>query len=160
MTRSALGRGAGHAFVRRGALALAACLAACLAAALLGCGGIKAPDLFIVQRSGSGPDAKLTLLVNEEGVVHCNGVGTRAGHKLKLGDAALVQAREIQEDLEEPAADHLSLPPAAKSVLSYSVRDEHGTVRFSDNSARQPKVFRQIALFVLQTAQQVCGLPE
>jgi len=84
----------------------------------------------------------------------------RAGHKLKLGDAALVEAREIQEDLEEPAADHLSLPPAAKSVLSYSVSDEHGTVRFSDNSARQPKVFRQLALFVLQTAQQVCGLPE
>lgn len=164
MTQNALGKCsaqyAGGAYVRGTSLALAACVALCVAALLLGCGGIKAPDLFIVQRSGSGPDAKLTLLVNEEGVVHCNGVGTRAGHKLKLGDAALVQAREIQEDLEEPAADHLSLPPAAKSVLSYYVRDEHGSVRFSDNSAHQPKVFRQLALFVLQTAQQVCGLPE
>jgi hypothetical protein len=164
MTQSAVGRRigqrVGRASVRRAPLALAAFRATCLAALLLGCGGIKAPDLFIVQRSGSGPDAKLTLLVNEEGIVHCNGVGARAGHKLRLGDAALVQAREIQEDLEEPAADHLSLPPAAKSVLSYSVRDEHGSVRFSDNSADQPKVFHQLALFVLQTAQQVCGLPE
>jgi hypothetical protein len=164
MTQSALGRCigqcAGHASVRSASHALAACLAACLATLLLGCGGIKAPDLFIVQRSGSGPDAKLTLLVNEEGIVHCNGDGAHAGRKLKLGDAALVEAREIQEDLEEPAADHLSLPPTAKSVLSYYVRDEHGSVRFSDNSARQPKVFRQLALFVLQTAQQVCGLPE
>ena len=49
-----------------GALGRAA-LAAC--ALLAGCGGITAPDLFIVQRSGSGPGAKLTLLVNEEGGV-------------------------------------------------------------------------------------------
>jgi len=33
-------------------------------------------------------------------------------------------------------------------------------VRFADDSAGQPKVFRQLALFVLQTAQTICGLPE
>ena len=39
-----------------------------------GCGGgIKAPDLFIVQRTGGAPRARLTLLVNEEGGVQCNG---------------------------------------------------------------------------------------
>lgn len=127
---------------------------------LMGCGGVTAPDLFIVQRSGSDPGAKLTLLVNEEGRVHCNGVGARNGHKLKLGDSALVQARAIQEDLKEPAAEHLSLPPGHASVLSYFVRDEHGWVRFADNSAGQPKVLRELALFVLRTAQRVCGLPE
>ena|ERR1700704_4702745 len=140
------------------ARAVAVALAAC--AVLAGCGGISAPDLFIVKRTGSGPHAKLTLLVNEEGVVHCNGVGTRSGHKLKLGDPALVEARAIHEDLEEPSADHVSLAPGAKSVLSYYLRDEHGYVRFSDDSASQPKAFRQLALFVLQTAQQVCHLPE
>jgi hypothetical protein len=127
---------------------------------LSACGGVMAPDLFIVQRSGSGPGAKLTLLVNEEGRVHCNGVGVRDGRKLKLSDSGLVQARAIQEDLKEPAAEHLSLSPGAKSVLSYSVRDENGSVRFSDNSSAQPKVLRELALFVLQTAQRVCGLPE
>jgi hypothetical protein len=138
---------------------LVAC--AVLACALLaGCGGVRAPDLFIVKRTGSGPHAKLTLLVNEEGGVRCNGVGTSAGHKLKLSDAALVEARAIQEDLEEPSTSHVSLTPGAKSVLSYYVRNEHGYVRFSDDSAGQPKVFRQLALFVLQTAQRVCGLPE
>ncbi len=126
----------------------------------MACGGVTAPDLFIVQRSGSGPGAKLTLLVNEEGGVHCNGVGTRHGHKLKLSDSGLVQARAIQEDLKEPASEHLSLPPAPESVLSYSVRDENGTVHFSDNSGGQPKVLHELALFVLQTAQRVCGLPE
>ncbi len=41
-------------------------------------------------------------------------------------------------------------------MLSYYVRDEDGNVRFSDDSRGQPAVFRQLALFVLQTAQQVC----
>jgi hypothetical protein len=45
-------------------------------------------------------------------------------------------------------------------VLSYYLRDENGSVSFADNSASQPKVFRNLALFVLQTAQQVCHLPQ
>jgi hypothetical protein len=142
------------------AAALPVCAVLVFCALLAGCGGISAPDLFIVKRSGSGPHAKLTLLINEEGGVHCNGVGSSAGHKLKLSDPALVEARAIQEDLEEPSADHVSLAPGAKSVLSYYVRNEHGYVRFSDDSAGQPKVFRRLALFVLQTAQRVCHLPE
>jgi hypothetical protein len=132
--------------------------AALLAAGLLviGCGaGVSAPDLFVVQRTGSGPGARLTLLVNEEGGVRCNGSKT-----LKLSDPQLVQARAIQEDLHEPASSRLSLAPRAGSVLSYHLRDENGTVRFSDNSIHQPTVFRQLQLFVLQVAQQVCHLAE
>ena len=125
------------------------------ASVLGGCGGITAPDLFIVQRSGSGPGARLTLLVNDEGGVRCNG-----GRKVKLSDSQLVRAREIQEDLREAAAKHTSLAPRPKSVLSYYLRDENGSVRFGDNSAGQPAVFRRLTLFVLQTAQQVCHLPE
>ena len=118
-----------------------------------GCGGIQAPDLFIVQRSGSVAGARLTLLVNEEGGVSCNG-----GATLKLSDPALVQARAIQEELLE-LAPHISLPARPGSVLAYYVRDEHGSVRFADNSAGQPKVLHSLALFVLQTAQQICHLP-
>jgi hypothetical protein len=140
------------------ARALAVCLIA--VASLAACGGITAPDLFIVQRSGSGPHARLTLLVNEEGGVHCNGAGGRGGHRFKLSDSALVEARAIQEDLKEAASAHLSLAPAPRSVLSYSVRDEDGSVRFSDNSPGQPQVLRRLVLFVLRTAQRVCGLPE
>jgi hypothetical protein len=125
------------------------------ASVLAGCGGVKAADLFIVYRGGSTPHARLTLLVNEEGGVHCNG-----GPTLKLSDPALVQARAIQEELHDAAASHLSLAPGPGSVLSYYVRDENGTVSFSDNSAKQPKVLRQLQLFVLQTAQQVCHLPQ
>ncbi len=120
-----------------------------------GCGGIEAPDLFIVQRTGSGPGAPLTLLVNEEGGVNCNG-----GKTLKLNDPQIVQARVIQEALKDPAEAHVTLRARPGSVLSYYLRDENGTVRFSDNSPGQPAVFRRLALFVLQTAQQVCHLAE
>jgi len=119
-----------------------------------GGGGVSAADLFIVYRSGSTPHARLTLLVDEEGGVTCN--GRAAAHK--LDDQQIVKAREIQEDLQKPASSHLSLPPRAGSVLSYYVRDESGTVRFSDNSAGQPAVLQKLQLFVLQTAQESCQL--
>ena len=134
--------------------ASAATLGALAALALVACGGIIAPDLFIVSRTGPGA-GQLTLLVNEEGAVHCNGVSAP-----KLSDSQLVQARAIQEDLHEPAARHLSLPPAPGSVTGYYVRDEAGTVRFYDNSPGQPPVLRRLALFVLQAAQQICHLPQ
>jgi hypothetical protein len=134
---------------RAGAVGLLA--AAALAA---GCGGIRASDLFIVERTGATLGGRLTLLVNEEGGVRCNG-----GASLKLKDPQLVQARAIQEDLRDPASKHVSLPARPGSVLSYYVRDENGSVRFADNSAGQPAAFRHLALFVLQTAQLVCHLP-
>ena len=135
-----------------------AAAALCVLAAMVlvaGCSGVTAPDLFLVYRSGSTPQSKLTLLVNEEGGVTCNG---RAGQK--LGDAQIVKAREIQEELQKPSSSHLSLPPRAGSVQSYYVRDEGGSVRFADNSAAQPAVFRKLQLFVLQTAQQACALAQ
>ena len=120
-----------------------------------GCGGIKAPDLFIVNRSGSSAQARLTLLVNEEGGVSCNG-----GRELKLSDSQIVKARAIQEELHDPASQHLTLAPQPGSVLGYTVRDQDGTVTFADNSKAQPKVLRSLALFVLETAQLLCHLPE
>jgi hypothetical protein len=50
-------------------------------ALLAGCGGngVVAADLFIVYRSGSVPGANLMLLVNEEGVIHCDGGKCKSG---------------------------------------------------------------------------------
>jgi hypothetical protein len=95
------------------------------------------------------------MLVNEEGGVQCNG-----GPVLRLSDKQLVIAKATQEELAEDSAKQLSLPPQRGSVFSYYVRDENGTVRFSDNSAHQPGVLHQLQLFIVQAAQQVCHLPE
>jgi len=137
-----------------GRLWLAGAVAA-LAIALAGCSGVRAADLFIVTRGGSTPHAELTLLVNEEGGVNCNGGPTR-----QLSDTEIVKARAITEDLQDLASRHTSLPPRPGSVLSYSLRDANGSVRFSDNSAGQPEVLHELALFILKTAQEVCRLPE
>jgi hypothetical protein len=127
---------------------------ALLAAVLLcGCGGLRAADLFVVTRTGPTPHQRLTLLVNEEGGASCN--GTRAP---RLSDPLLVQARAIQEESQALAERHLALPARPGSVYSYSLRDEHGTMRFADNSTAQPPVLRHLQLFVLQVAQDVCHL--
>ncbi|HEY2283677.1 MAG TPA: hypothetical protein VGH60_09030 [Solirubrobacteraceae bacterium] len=117
-----------------------------------GCAGVRPPDLFIVQRSG--PGGQLTLLVDEQGGLHCDG-----GRAPKLSDPQLIQARALQEELATPSAEHLSLAPRPGSVFSYRVHDEAGSVSFADNSSAQPKVLRNLALFVLQVAQQNCHLP-
>jgi hypothetical protein len=127
----------------------------CAVAFTSGCGGVVSPDLFIVYRSGSSAAAKLTMLVSEEGMVHCNN-----GPARHLEDAQIIEARTIQEDLEGAASQHESLPAEPGSVLSYYVRDANGSVRFSDNSLHQPKVMRKLAEFVLSVAQNVCGLPQ
>ncbi|HEX3510973.1 MAG TPA: hypothetical protein VHT27_07730 [Solirubrobacteraceae bacterium] len=149
MTPSA-GRAAARARqARLGGPALALALAALL---LLGCGGVRAADLFIVTRTGP-QGQRLTLLVDEEGGASCNGGAMR-----KISDPQLVLARGIQEELHDAASRNRSFPAQPKSVFSYRVRDEAGTVTFADNAAGQPKVLRQLALFVLQVSQQVCGL--
>ncbi len=119
-----------------------------------GCGGgVKPPDLFVVERSG--PGGRLTLLVDEQGGLHCNGARAPG-----LSDSQLIQARALQEELAAPSGKHLSLPARPGSVFAYSARDESGSVSFADNSAAQPKVLRNLALFVLQVAQQNCHLPQ
>ncbi len=134
------------------------------AAAVVGCGeNVELPDLFVVQRSGSVPGARFALVVNEGGAVRCNEGPVRPAHpgpKRQLSDPQLLLARSITEELQEPSAKHLSLPPRPGSVLRYYVRDAEGTVRFADNSADQPSVLRHLAYFVLEVAQKVCGLPQ
>ena len=133
--------------------ALAICALAAVALSCSAC-GVSAADLFLITRSGEGQHAHLTLLVDEEGGVTCNGHTASR----KLDDAQIKDAREILEELEKPSSSHLSLPPRRGSVLSYYVRDEKGTVSFSDNSAGQPVALHKLQLFVLQTAQEVCHL--
>jgi hypothetical protein len=123
------------------------------AVVIAGCAGVRPPDLFVVERSG--PGGRLTLLVDEQGGLRCNGA-----RELTLSAPQLIQARAIQEELSAPAGAHLSLPPRPGSVFAYRLRDESGSVSFADNSPAQPKVLRNLALFVLQVAQRNCHPPQ
>jgi hypothetical protein len=134
-----------------------------LGSALLGagCSGPMPADLFLVQRSGSIPGARLTLRVSDDGGAYCNG-----GGRHEITSAQLIAARELRGELDGRkdedvglAEKHLSLPPGHITTLSYRVRSEGGTVAFSDTSARQPQAFYRLAQLTRQIAQQACGLP-
>ena len=78
-------------------------------ALLAGCGGgIVAPDLFIVQRTGSGAGGAVDAAGQRRRgcALHTN---SPRGPTLKLSDPQLVRARAIQEELHEQASE----PPVA-----------------------------------------------
>jgi hypothetical protein len=138
--------------VRRAALAASAAALA-LGSGLAGCGG-EARDLFLVQRSGSIPGARLSLRVTDDGRASCN-----RRPLVDITSAQLIDAREAEEDLEPLAERGVRLPPGPGSILRYSVRLEAGTVRFSDTSPRQPRVFFRVAALTRRIARGPCGLP-
>jgi hypothetical protein len=137
---------------------LAAAAAALAALALSGCGGPPA-DLFVVERDGSIPGARLTLLVSDDGMVRCN-----RGDARPISSAQLIDAREIARELNGPDEERgpadrgLSLSPVPGSILRYDVRSEDGSVVFSDTSRGQPQVFYRVAKLTRDLAKDVCGL--
>jgi hypothetical protein len=131
------------------------CQALALVALTLAAGGCGAdyPDLMLVERSGSLPGARLTLLVNDGGTVRCNG-----GREIQMPPRPLLDAREIVRELELESAEDLVLPRRPGALLRFRLESEHGSVTFSDvDAARRPKLGRLVA-FTRTVAQDVCGL--
>jgi hypothetical protein len=135
------------------ALALAGALAAA------GC-GVASPDLFAVTRTATdragatGSSSTASIVVNEEGVVRCNG-----GPPSRLHDAAIIEARVITEELHEAVTQHLRLAARPGSVFSYEVRDAEGSASFADNSIGPSKAMKgldRLQLFVAQVAPRAC----
>jgi hypothetical protein len=129
--------------------ALAGLLA--VAVTLTGCGA-EAPDLFAVQRTGAGANARLSMVVSDAGSVTCN------GHEHPLDSHTLLRARKAAKDLADQAQLHLVLPPGERSELSYRVRTEDGAVSFSDTSAHLPPAFTEVELLTKDIAEDVCGI--
>ena len=139
---------------------LAALVALALAVVATGCGG-PSSDLFGVERGGTVPGARLTLVVDDGGFVRCNHSGAK-----EISSAQLIDARDIARQLNGepdkepgPAKKNLRFPPRPGSILRYDVRTEQGSVAFADNSARQPAVLFRAAELTRDLAKQVCGLP-
>jgi hypothetical protein len=136
-----------------------ACAAAGLAVA--GCSGPAPADLFLVQRSGTIPGAKLTLRLSDDGGAFCNG-----GKRVEITSAQLITARELRRELDGEkdedvglAEKHINLPAGRVTTLRYRVRSENGTVAFYDTSPRQPQAFYRLAQLTHDVAKQDCHLP-
>jgi hypothetical protein len=126
-------------------------LAAVALAVLAGCGS-AAPDLFEVQRSGQGRNAKLDMVVSDGGEVTCN------GREYPLNGKLLLRAREVARNLGDQAQLGLALPRGHGTVLSYRVRSADGTVSFSDSSPHQPRVFLALQALTKDISEDVCRL--
>jgi hypothetical protein len=132
----------------------AAVAAGVLLLALAGCGA-KADDIFAVQRSGTIPDARLRLVVADDGTVRCNGGASR-----NMGDPRLLTARSLGTELDSTAAKaDVHLPPGRASVLGYKVLLPSGTLTYDDSSPRQTQAMAQLQGFVRDVAIHVCHLP-
>jgi hypothetical protein len=119
---------------------------------LAGCGSPPA-DLFVVHRTGSGPNARLTLLVQDDGYVICN-----HGKEREISSARLLDARQLARELAPQAQLHVQLPPGPRSILSYNVRLQAGTVSFSDTSRPMPSAFARLTAFTADVSESVCGI--
>jgi hypothetical protein len=138
--------------VSRSGRALAIAAAVMVLAA--GCGaGAPARDLFLVQRSGAIPGARLALRVTDDGRASCN-----RGPLVDITSAQLIAAREIERDLEPLAKRGFALAPGPASVLRYRVRLEDGSVRFADDSRGQPPALFRLAKLTRDVARGSCRL--
>jgi hypothetical protein len=138
--------------VRRDAAAAALGLA--FALGLAGCGaGAPARDLFLVQRAGDVPGARLALRVTDDGRASCN-----RRPLVDITSAQLIAAREIERDLEPLAKRRFALAPGAASVFRYRVALEDGAVRFADDSRGQPPALFRLAKLTRDVARGPCRL--
>ncbi len=119
---------------------------------LAGCGQ-PSPDLFIVTRSGEGPNDDITLVVNDGGTVSCDGGAPR-----RLDGDRLLRARELSRELAAAADLGLELPARDDALLTYSARLEAGTVSFSDASPNRPASLNRLMGFVADVSEKVCGV--
>jgi hypothetical protein len=131
-----------------------------IAAVAVGCNGPTPADLFLVQRSGSIPGAKLTLRLTDDGGAFCN-----EGKRRELTSAQLITAREIRRELDGQqdqdvglAEKHINLKPGPVTSLSFKVRSQNGSVAFSDTSPHQPQAFYRLAQLTREVARQDCHL--
>lgn len=132
------------------ALRLSAALAVALAVA--GC-GVDMPDVLALRRTGAIPGARLTVVVNDGGMVRCN-----AGRERLLPSPLLLDARGFVRDTEKDLVAHRRFPRRPGSVLSYSVRTEEGSTSWSDTSRPLPEPYFRLALLARRIAKDVCGL--
>jgi hypothetical protein len=126
-------------------------LLALAAVAVTGC-GTPSRDLWVVDRSGSLPEARLTLRVGDGSTVRCDG-----GDEKPISSDDLLDARQVEKDLKPLLDRNLRLPAEPGSVLQYRVTGGEGEVRFADNSAGKPLVFAEIIRLTRKFAREACG---
>ena len=127
-----------------------ALVARAAASACAGC-GTESADLFVVERTGSLPDAKLDLVVGDGNTVECD------GEEKPFANELLLDARQLAKDLEPLLDRGTRLPAAQGALLRYRVFNDVGEVRFADASPGMPPEFGQVIALTRRIAKESCG---
>ncbi|MDQ3724232.1 MAG: hypothetical protein M3376_14475 [Actinomycetota bacterium] len=118
----------------------------------VGACGTPSPDLFVVERDGTIPGAKLTLLVSDQ-TARCNG-----GPAKNLSSAQILEARSILRDLRLVQIEDERIPKAPPAqIFSFAVQTQEGTLRYPDTQQR-PALLPRLSRFVRRVAIDTCGL--
>lgn len=121
------------------------------AAALAAC-GTPSPDLFVAERDGAVPGAKLHLLVSDT-TVRCN-----HGEPLPLTSDQTIEARDLTDDLIDVQTGVVAYPkPPPAQIFHFKITDEEGELRFPD-TAQVPEVLPRTARFIRRVAIDTCKL--
>jgi hypothetical protein len=114
--------------------------------------GTPSPDLFVVERDGTVPGAKLELLVSDQ-TARCN-----RGPVKNLSSGQTIEARDIKRDLLLVQGGDVAIPAAPPAqIFTFAVQTEEGTLRYPDTQQR-PAVLPRLSRFVRRVAIDTCGL--
>ena len=114
--------------------------------------GTPSPDLFVVERDGTVPAAKLSLLVSDQ-TARCND-----GPVEDLTSEQILEARDILRVLLLEQSDDKPIPPARPAqFFTFAVQTEKGTLRYPDTQQRPP-ILPRLSRFVRRVAIDTCGL--
>lgn len=130
--------------------ALTAIAALAAAVACAGCGGSPG-DLLALEVNG-GPAARHDrIVIQDNGSGTCNG-----GPSKDIGSAALIDAREIENDLKDFAERAAGFETGRPGATSYVARTKDGTVRWQEGARGLPPVLPRAELFALQQGRKLC----
>ena len=113
---------------------------------------MQEPDLFLVTRTGAQAK-RLSLLVNDDGTISCD-----KGKPKNLPDPLLLQARDLATNLNADVSAKLRFPASPRSVYTYTVKVQNGTMSFPDTAGLSRKELSDLELFVVQAAANPCDL--
>jgi hypothetical protein len=126
-------------------------LVVALTVALAGCGGAPG-DLIAIDVTGGPANREQRIVLQDNGHASCND-----GPSEDIGSDALIQAREIERELMEPA-DRAAVfeQGAGPDATSYAARTNDGTVRWREGARGLPPVLPKVQLFALQQGRTLC----
>ncbi len=129
---------------------LATAIAVASALGLGACGG-EAGDLLALEVSGGLQDAPLRLTVTEDGRGTCDG-----GELRPIAGDLLIDARDVERDLESLAEDGASFGGDDERRRNYVARTRAGTVRWVEGGEHLPDVLPRAALLAQALQDELC----